>query len=210
MHRPLLAASTILLFALTAACGGTEDVAPASTVTAAILAATATSTASATPSPTMTHPPTTTPLPTATATATATQTPTTLPTATSTATPSPTPTETPIPPTPTITEGTVAIIYIDNDPAVGNDGDGEYVEILNQGAAVVDMTGWSLVDIAGHTFIFPAFTLAPGSAVKVHICNGENSATDLYEGRCSAIWNNDGDTATLLDATGRVISTYSY
>jgi competence protein ComEC len=132
------------------------------------------------------------------------------PTATSTPTPSPTPTETPIPPTPTVAEGAVAIVYIDNDPAVGNDGDGEYVAIQNQGVEAVDMTGWTLVDIAGHTFTFPAFVLAPGAAVNVHICNGTNSATDLYEGRCSAIWNNDGDTATLLDGAGRVISTYSY
>jgi hypothetical protein len=156
-------------------------------------------------------PPSPTATSTATPTATATRTPTPQPpTATATPSPSPTATETPVPPTATVAEGQVAIAYIDYDPAVGNDGDGEYVALQNMGGAPVDMTGWQLVDIAGHTFTFPTFVLAPGATVNVRICTGENSATDLYEGRCSAIWNNDGDTATLLDSGGRVISTYSY
>lgn len=198
-----------MLITLTA-CGGAAE--SATSTQAVRLQPTSTSASTATVPST----PTVTPLPsliatsTATATATATYTPTTPPTATATPSPSPTPTETPVPPTATVAEGQVAIVYIDYDPAVGNDGDGEYVAIQNQGAAPVDLTGWQLVDIAAHTFVFPAFVLAPGATVNVRICSGENSATDLYEGRCSAIWNNDGDTATLLDGTGRVISTYSY
>lgn len=72
------------------------------------------------------------------------------------------------------------------------------------------MTGWTLSDIAEHTYVFPNFVLEPGASVVVHICNGTNDAANLYWGHCSAIWNNDGDTAYLRDATGREIATFSY
>jgi hypothetical protein len=120
------------------------------------------------------------------------------------------PTNTPIPPTPTITTGAVVVIEIVYDPPVGRDQEGEVVSIQNVGETPVDMTGWTLSDIAEHVYTFPDFTLAPGATVQVHICNGENNAEILYWGHCSAVWNNDGDTATLFDATGREISTFSY
>ena len=72
------------------------------------------------------------------------------------------------------------------------------------------MTAWTLSDIAEHTFVFPQFSLAPGATVVVHICSGEDSAEILYWNRCSAIWNNDGDTAFLRDASGREIASFSY
>ena len=97
-----------------------------------------------------------------------------------------------------------------NDPPVGRDADGETVTITNLSDAQVDMTGWSLSDIAEHIYIFPTFVLQPGASVVVHICAGEDTAEILYWGRCSAIWNNEGDTAYLRDSTGRDIATFSY
>ena len=153
---------------------------------------------STTPESTATSPDTPTPPPTATATLTPTPEPT------------PTATETPVPPTPTVTDGSVVIIGIDYDPAVGNDGDGETVTLSNTAEVPVDMTGWTLSDIAEHVYTFPAFVLEPGASVIVHICDGEDSSEILFWGRCSAIWNNDGDTAWLRDGTGREIATFSY
>ena len=167
--------------------------APTATATSPAASATPT-TAQATATPTIEPSPTETPTPEPTATATDT----------------PTPTETPVPPTPTVAEGAVVITWIDYDPAVGRDADGEAVYIENQSAEPVDMTGWVLSDIAEHIYVFPPFVLQPGAQVIVHICAGEDSAEILYWGRCSAIWNNDGDTAYLYDATGRLIATYSY
>ncbi|MFW6075221.1 MAG: lamin tail domain-containing protein [Chloroflexota bacterium] len=157
--------------------------------------------------------PTSTSESTATATTTASPTepePTDTPTATSTSTPSPTPPETPLPPTPTVPEGSVAIVEVIYDPAEGLDGDGETVYLVNQGEEPVDMKGWTLSDIAGHVFVFPEFVLEPGATVGVHICSGENTGEMLYWERCSAVWNNDGDTAYLHDATGREIHAFSY
>jgi hypothetical protein len=109
-----------------------------------------------------------------------------------------------------VPEGAVVITAIDFDPALGRDGDGETVTVSNTSGTPVDLTGWTLTDIAGHVFTFPPFVLQPSTSVLVHICTGDDSSETLYWGRCSAIWNNDGDSAFLRDATGRDISTFSY
>jgi micrococcal nuclease len=85
------------------------------------------------------------------------------------------------------------------------------VSIRNGGAANADLTGWTLSDSANHDYTFPAFTLAPNASVKVHTGSGSNSATDLFQGRGTGIWNNTGgDEATLRDASGALVDTYSY
>lgn len=71
------------------------------------------------------------------------------------------------------------------------------------------MTGWTLQDAAATTYTFPTFTLPCGGIVKVHTDSGTNTATDLWWGRSSAVWNNSGDTATLRDGA-TVIDTYTY
>jgi hypothetical protein len=83
----------------------------------------------------------------------------------------------------------------------------EWIEILNPGSAAVTLAGWGLRDeSATHRFEFPRrFTLAGGAAVKVRTGCGPDSATDLHW--CvsgSAVWNNDGDTAFLVDPRGNV------
>jgi len=86
----------------------------------------------------------------------------------------------------------------------------EYVLIENVGAGPLDMAGWKLSDAANTTYTFPAFTLAAGAQVKVWVKAGTDDAANLYWGRASAVWNNGGDTATLRDAQGTVVSTYTY
>jgi hypothetical protein len=57
--------------------------------------------------------------------------------------------------------------------------------------------------------LIPAnFTLKAGSIVKVHAGKGNNTATDLYNS--ALVWNRKGDTATLKDATGKIVSEYKY
>ena len=75
----------------------------------------------------------------------------------------------------------------------------------------MDMTGWVVHDEYGWQFTFPAFTLAPGASVRVRTGCGQNTNTDLYWCKSgTAVWNNDGDTVFLLDATGNLIDSYSY
>lgn len=107
-------------------------------------------------------------------------------------------------------EGGVAIVEVIYDPLEGLDGEGETVYVTNQRDQPVDMSGWQLSDIAEHVYVFPEFVLQPWATVGINICSGTNSAEMLYWERCSAVWNNDGDTAYLHDATGRLIHSFTY
>lgn len=84
----------------------------------------------------------------------------------------------------------------------------EWVSVANADETAVNLTGWTIADEGTrNTYTFPLFTLNPGADVTVHSGAGNDTATDLYWGRSSAVWNNDGDTATLADANGTVVST---
>jgi sRNA-binding protein len=85
---------------------------------------------------------------------------------------------------------------------------GEWVEIANQGTEAQSLQGWTLSDQDNHTYAFNSFTLQAGASVKVHTGTGDNSATDLFWNMKVSIWNNDGDMATLKDATGNVVAKY--
>ncbi len=86
----------------------------------------------------------------------------------------------------------------------------EYVQLENLGGAPQALTGWTLRDLVGKTFTFPDFTLPAGGTVRVWTKSGTNTATDLYWGSGTAIWNNGGDTAYLRDAEGNLVSEYAY
>ncbi|HSK06685.1 MAG TPA: lamin tail domain-containing protein [Acidimicrobiia bacterium] len=89
----------------------------------------------------------------------------------------------------------------------------EWVEIGNDGAVPVDLTGWEIRDeSAGNRYRFPiGFTLAPDETVTVRSGCGDDFGTDLFW--CSvgvAIWNNDGDTVFLIDSNGNIHAVESY
>lgn len=109
-----------------------------------------------------------------------------------------------------VAAGEVAIVDVVYDPPVGRDQDGELTFIQNLGSQPVDLTGWTLSDIADHVFTFPNYILQPSATVTVHVCTGEPAPDILYWGHCKAVWNNDGDTITLYDANHNTISVYSW
>jgi hypothetical protein len=84
----------------------------------------------------------------------------------------------------------------------------EWIEIENAGVADCSMDGWTLSDQQNHTYAFSNFTLKAGASVRVHSGSGNDTAADLYFNRKIPIWNNEGDVATLKDASGEVVSTY--
>jgi len=85
---------------------------------------------------------------------------------------------------------------------------GEWVEISNQGESDENLAGWKLEDRQNHTYTFPDFILKAGAAARIHTGIGRDTSEDLYWNRNTAIWNNDGDTATLKDASGDIVSRY--
>lgn len=89
--------------------------------------------------------------------------------------------------------------------------DVEYVEIRNLSSGPVDPAGWQLIDEDGHTFTFPSspsWVLNSGGAVKVLSKSGNNSVIELFWQSDAPVWQS-GEQASLLDADGDVIATYS-
>jgi hypothetical protein len=85
---------------------------------------------------------------------------------------------------------------------------GEAVTVRNAGATPADLTGWSLHDEAAtpHTYRFPAgYTLAPGASVTIR--SGGPAGPGELTWTNQNVWNNDGDTATLVNAGGGAVST---
>jgi hypothetical protein len=87
---------------------------------------------------------------------------------------------------------------------------GEAVTVRNGGTEPADLTGWSVHDEAStpHTYRFAAgSTLAPGASVTIRSGGPAGPGELAWTG--SNVWNNDGDTATLVNAGGAVVSTRS-
>ena len=103
----------------------------------------------------------------------------------------------------TITNASFKAPSPENDNLIG-----EWVEIANEGSVLRSLQGWTLSNQHNRTYAFNNFTLAAGAFVKVHTGIGNDTATDLFWNRKMAVWNNDGDLATLKDAVENVVSIY--
>ncbi len=87
----------------------------------------------------------------------------------------------------------------------------EYICLTNQGAAPAEMEAWLLHDEYGWRYTFPAFSLAGGLSMRIHSGCGSDSSEDLFWCKDeTAIWNNGGDCATLLDSQGEIVHQYCY
>jgi hypothetical protein len=86
----------------------------------------------------------------------------------------------------------------------------EYVMIWNRGTTSRSLTGWTVRDRQAHIYTFGAFTLAPGKYVVVRTGSGTNSAINRYQNRSWYVWNNDGDAATLRNASNVTIDSCSW
>ncbi len=103
----------------------------------------------------------------------------------------------------------LAIGAIEVNPASGNQ-DEEYIQIVNHGAAAVDISGWRLTDAVEMTF--QAGTVIPGNGVLYVSPNviafrarasGPTGGQGLFvQGNYSGHLSNFGETIRLLDANG--------
>lgn len=84
---------------------------------------------------------------------------------------------------------------------------GEMVIIQNIGSRI-NMKGWTLADLHSNVYVFPDFVLESNSGVRVHTDSGLDTATDLFWGRSTAVWDAN-DTATLKDRGGVVVDSYT-
>lgn len=89
----------------------------------------------------------------------------------------------------------------------------EWVKIENTGNVFADMTNWTINDTLSSLkkrFTFPEFILQPENFVFILKGYGDDNTTHLYRNKDNYVWNNDGDTAVLIDNNGTIISIYSY
>lgn len=83
----------------------------------------------------------------------------------------------------------------------------EWVKITNKGSSPVSLAGWKIEDEGNnHEYSFTSFTLESQATVALYTGKGTDTATELYMGSNSPIWNNDGDTAYLFDNNGKLVS----
>ena len=78
----------------------------------------------------------------------------------------------------------------------------EWVQLHNRTSHRVTLTNWTLRDAAHHVYTFGTYTLKAHGYVKIHTGKGRNTQTNRYWGKSWYVWNNNGDTATLENATG--------
>lgn len=86
----------------------------------------------------------------------------------------------------------------------------EWVRVKNTTSKTTTLTGWTIRDRSTHVYRFPTFTLKPGRSVTLHTGKGRNTSTDLYWNQSWYVWNNDGDKATLKNASGATKDTCSW
>ncbi len=88
---------------------------------------------------------------------------------------------------------------------------GEYAVIANSGTEPLQIGGWTLCDGAQHCFTFPQDSRIPaGQRVTLFTGYGRTDGVRFYMGSGSAVWNNEGDVATLYDSQRQVVVTYVY
>lgn len=109
--------------------------------------------------------------------------------------------------------GSLSVTRIHAD-AAGNDNQNlndEYVVFENTGSETLDLSEWTVKDEAGHTYSFPSGqSLASGETVTLHSGSGSNTASDVYWDASGAVWNNAGDTVSVRDDGGTLVTSKSY
>ena len=99
-----------------------------------------------------------------------------------------------------------------NADAAGDDRENlndEFVVLRNAGGEPIDLSGVS--DEAGATYaILDGVTPAPGERPTIHTGSGTDTDNDLYWGRGSPVWNNDGDAVIVRTNNGTRVATETY
>ena len=92
----------------------------------------------------------------------------------------------------------------------------EYVEVVNDGAEPVTVTGLELTESSGqdhqHVYTFPQGELDPGETAYIYSGKGKNQRTKtndliLYAGLDGPVWKDDANVAYLRHPDGKLIDT---
>jgi hypothetical protein len=89
----------------------------------------------------------------------------------------------------------------------GDDVQGEFVTLQNLGGSRINLNNWKVCDYRDiHCYKFKTVSIQPHSSLTIWTKAGTDTATDLYFGESTPIWNNQNtDTAYLYDVKGQLI-----
>jgi hypothetical protein len=105
----------------------------------------------------------------------------------------------------------LVITRLNYDGVVASTEADEFVEITNRGGLAQNMSGWSIVSVrAGQTYRFANVAIAAGQTCRVYTNESHPEWCGFNWGVRSAVWNNAGDRANLVNPLGQVISTVGY
>lgn len=87
----------------------------------------------------------------------------------------------------------------------------ESIQVKNTGKKTLTLSGYTIRDNGPQKFSFPKGTkLKPGKTLTIRSGKGRNTASTLYWGKASYIWNNTGDTARLYSNKGTLLESCAY
>lgn len=101
--------------------------------------------------------------------------------------------------------GPLRIVGVAYDPP-----EGEHIVLENLSSIPVDLSGWMIRDTARHRLRLPSRMAPPSARMRVFTGAGRSAGTDVYLGRRASVWNNEGDTAVLVNPQGELVSSFSY
>jgi beta-lactamase superfamily II metal-dependent hydrolase len=88
---------------------------------------------------------------------------------------------------------------------------GEYAVLVNRSVEDVPIGGWRLCDLRSRCFRFPpGARIVGGGQVRVYTGYGTSDGLSFFMNNDRAVWNNDGDEATLFDEWGVMVLRYVY
>ncbi|MFC6734045.1 lamin tail domain-containing protein [Haladaptatus sp. DYSN1] len=86
----------------------------------------------------------------------------------------------------------------------------ELVVLENTGDCPLEISNWRVEDASGKRFEFPVGTTLPvGGRVQVRTGDGEDAVV-LHWDHSQGVWNDDGDTVSVVDDTGTVVAERTY
>jgi hypothetical protein len=96
---------------------------------------------------------------------------------------------------------------------VGNNLNTEYIVFKNRSSTAVKLRGWEVISAPSSDnqhYFFPRTKIPAGATLTLYTGTGTNGPGRRYWGATSARWDNAGDKAILLSATGATVDTCQY
>lgn len=89
-------------------------------------------------------------------------------------------------------------------PGPDSGAEDEYLVFRNDGDATLDLSGWTVTNDVGRSYVFPEnVPLDVGERITLRSGHGEDDESTLYWGAGETVWDDTGDIVTVETASGR-------